>query len=58
MSFSCVDCGPCDDVCPMDIPVSLIFDKFQKKYNDRTGYIAGVSDDIKPPLYSPAKEEL
>ena len=58
MSFSCVDCGQCDDVCPMDIPVSLIFDKLQKKYNDRTGYIAGVSDDIKPPLYSPAKEEL
>ena len=58
MSFSCVDCGQCDDVCPMDIPVSLIFDKLQKKYSDRTGYIAGVSDDIKPPLYSPAKEEL
>ena len=58
MSFSCVDCGQCDDVCPMDIPVSLIFDKLQKKYCDRTGYIAGVSDDIKPPLYSPAKEEL
>lgn len=58
MSFSCVDCGQCDDVCPMDIPVSLIFDKLQKKYSDRTGYVAGVSDDVKPPLYSPAKEEL
>jgi formate dehydrogenase subunit beta len=58
MSFSCIDCGQCDDVCPMDIPVSLIFDKLQKKYKDRTGYVAGVSDDIKPPLYSPAKEEL
>ncbi len=58
MSFSCVDCGQCDDVCPMDIPVSLIFDKLQKKYYDRTGYVAGVSDDIKPPLYSPEKTEL
>ena len=58
MSFSCCDCGQCDDVCPMDIPVSLIFDKLQKKYQDRTGYVAGVSDDVKPPLYSPAKEEL
>ena len=58
MSFSCVDCGQCDDVCPMDIPVSLIFDKLQKKYFDRTGYVAGVSDDIKPPLYSPEKTEL
>lgn len=58
MSFSCIDCGQCDDVCPMDIPVSLIFDKLQKKYQNRTGYLAGVSDDIKPPLYSPDKVEL
>ncbi len=58
MSFSCVDCGQCDDVCPMDIPVSLVFDKLQKKYQNRTGYLAGVSDDIKPPLYSPDKVEL
>lgn len=58
MSFSCVDCGQCDDVCPMDIPVSLIFDKLQKKYYNRTGYVAGVSDNIKPPLYSPDKIEL
>lgn len=58
MSFSCVDCGQCDDVCPMDIPVSLIFDKLQKKYYERTGYVAGVSDEVKPPLYSPEKTEL
>ena len=58
MSFSCCNCGQCDDVCPMDIPVSLIFDKLQKKYYNRTGYVAGVSDDIKPPLYSPDKVEL
>ena len=58
MSFSCCDCGQCDDVCPMDIPVSLIFDKLQKKYYNRTGYVAGVSNDSKPPLYSPDKVEL
>lgn len=57
MSFSCVDCGQCDDVCPMDIPVSKIFDKLQKKYYDRTEYVAGVSED-KPPLYSPEKEDF
>lgn len=58
MSFSCVDCGQCDDVCPVDIPVSLVFDKLQKKYAERTGYVAGVTDDPKPPLYSPEKTEL
>lgn len=55
MAFSCVNCGQCEDVCPMEIPVSKIFDKLQKKYNKRTGYIAGISTE-KPPLYSPNKE--
>lgn len=57
MGLSCCDCGQCDDVCPMDIPVSKVFDKLQKKYRDRTGYISGISEE-KPPLYSPEKEEL
>ncbi|MCK9152536.1 Coenzyme F420 hydrogenase/dehydrogenase, beta subunit C-terminal domain [Methanobacterium alcaliphilum] len=55
MAFSCVNCGQCEDVCPMEIPVSKIYDKIQKKYREKTGYVAGVSDEM-PPLYSPEKE--
>ncbi len=54
MAFSCCDCGQCEDVCPMEIPVAFLFDKMQKKYKDETGYFAGVSDG-KPPLYSGEK---
>ncbi len=55
MSPSCINCGQCDDVCPMEIPVSKLFHKLQKKYESRTGYVAGIGDE-KPPLYSPMKE--
>lgn len=58
IGLSCVNCGQCDDVCPSDIPISLVFDKVQKKYAKRTGYKAGVSDVVKPPLYSSEKSEL
>lgn len=55
MAFSCVNCGQCEDVCPMEIPVSRIYNKVQKKYQKKTGYVAGISDDL-PPLYSPEKD--
>lgn len=57
MAFSCVNCGQCGDVCPMEIPVDKLFDKIQGKYKNRTGYVAGISEE-KPPLYSPKKEIL
>ena len=57
MSPSCINCGQCDDVCPMEIPVSKLFHKLQKKYENQTGYIAGIGDE-KPPLYSPMKEDF
>lgn len=55
MSFSCINCGQCEDVCPMEIPLAVIYQKMQKKYKDKTGYTAGVSEEL-PPLYSPEKE--
>ena len=53
--FSCVNCGQCEDVCPMEIPLARIFHRMQKKYRNKTGFIAGVSEEL-PPLYSPEKE--
>jgi len=55
ISFSCINCGQCEDVCPMEIPIAVIFQKMQKKYEDETGFVAGVSEEL-PPLYSPEKE--
>jgi len=55
MSFSCINCGQCEDVCPMEIPLAVIYQRMQKKYKDKTGYTAGISEEL-PPLYSPEKE--
>jgi formate dehydrogenase subunit beta len=55
MSYSCVNCGQCDDVCPMEIPISKLFYKLQKKYREKTGYNAGFGEEL-PPLYSPEME--
>lgn len=55
MSFSCINCGQCEDVCPMEIPLTIKYSKMQKIYQNRTGFIAGVSEEL-PPIYSPEKE--
>ncbi|MFB2622750.1 MULTISPECIES: Coenzyme F420 hydrogenase/dehydrogenase, beta subunit C-terminal domain [Methanothermobacter] len=55
MGFSCINCGQCEDVCPMDIPIARIYHRIQKKYRDRTGFTAGVSQEL-PPMYSGEKD--
>ena len=57
MAFSCINCGQCEDVCPMEIPLAKLYQKVQLKYREDTGYIAGVSPD-KAPMYSKLKEEI
>lgn len=52
MSFSCINCGQCADVCPMEIPVARIYDKMQKIYREKNDYIAGVSNE-RPPMFIP-----
>ncbi len=46
VSFSCINCGQCEDVCPMDIPVAYIFHKLQLKIRETTNYIPGVDDKM------------
>ena len=57
MAFSCINCGQCDDACPMEIPVSRLFQNVQLKYTKDTGYVSGVSEN-KPPMYSGEKEKI
>ncbi|MBC7119094.1 MAG: Coenzyme F420 hydrogenase/dehydrogenase, beta subunit C-terminal domain [Methanobacteriaceae archaeon] len=54
MGFSCINCGQCEDVCPMDIPLSRIYHKIQWKYYRRTGFAPGMTDEL-PPMYSGEK---
>lgn len=47
----CVDCGECERVCPMDIPLQEINRKLVKDLNELYGeYEAGVDPEDTPPL--------
>jgi formate dehydrogenase subunit beta len=46
----CVECGECDRVCPVDIPLSLIAAKMAKEVEAAFGHVAGTSREEKPAL--------
>jgi ferredoxin len=48
----CVECGECDRVCPMDIPVSKLKKKINEDMEELFGYIPGVKPDDAPPLFT------
>jgi formate dehydrogenase subunit beta len=46
----CIDCGECERVCPMNIPLSLLYKKVQKDVAELFDYQAGMELDTVPPL--------
>ena len=56
MSFSCVACGQCSDVCPADIPVTAVFKKTGEQVAGLFDFIPGrnVEEEIPVMIY---KEE-
>ena len=46
----CTDCGECERVCPMDIPLMLLNKKVEKDIKELFDYLAGVDIDEKPLL--------
>jgi len=46
----CIECGECERVCPVGIPLALINRKLAKEVKDRFGYRAGYNVDAKPVL--------
>lgn len=48
MSFSCVGCGQCSDVCPADIPVAAVFRKIGEQTASIFDYVAG--RDLEEPI--------
>jgi len=41
MALSCVACGSCQDVCPVDIPVALVFKTVGESLQRRFDYLPG-----------------
>jgi len=58
MSISCVACGACDDVCPSDIPVAMIFKRVGESVQKMFEYVPGRDIEEKIPLITFEKEEF
>lgn len=52
----CIDCGECERVCPMDIPLRFLNKKLEKEAKELFGYDAGFDPD-EPSLVSSFKDE-
>jgi formate dehydrogenase subunit beta len=52
MAGRCVDCGLCEDACPMDIPLRLLYRKVNEIVAALFNYETGTSADL-PPLNMP-----
>jgi formate dehydrogenase subunit beta len=52
----CIDCGECERVCPLDIPLRFLNKKLEKEAKELFGYSAGF-DPEEPSLVSSFKDE-
>ncbi len=50
MSDRCIDCGLCEEACPMGIPVRRLYRKVKKSIKDLFGYVPGEKSDERGPL--------
>ncbi|MFP4036395.1 MAG: 4Fe-4S binding protein [Desulfobacteraceae bacterium] len=48
MAGRCIDCGLCEDACPMDIPLRTLYRKVNDIVKDVFDYRAGESDEASP----------
>jgi len=58
MSLSCVSCGMCEDVCPVDIPVGSIFSMVGQATQGLFDYVPGRSAEADLPLKKFVLDEL
>ncbi|MHA1732223.1 MAG: Coenzyme F420 hydrogenase/dehydrogenase, beta subunit C-terminal domain [Promethearchaeota archaeon] len=55
---SCVGCGACDIVCPMNLPLSLIFQTVNDDIAESFGFVAGLAPQDNPPRSGPEIKRL
>jgi len=50
MADRCVDCGLCDEACPVDIPLRLLYKKTAKIMDIQFGFTSGINKNERSPL--------
>jgi ferredoxin len=50
MADRCIDCGLCEEACPMGIPVRRLYRKVRKSVQDLFRYVPGEREEEKGPL--------
>ena len=50
MADRCVDCGLCDEACPSDIPLRLLYKKTARIMNAEFGFTSGLNKNERSPL--------
>jgi formate dehydrogenase (coenzyme F420) beta subunit len=50
MADRCIDCGLCEEACPMGIPVRRLYRKVRSSVKDLFGYVPGETEEDKGPL--------
>ena len=58
MSISCVACGMCEDVCPVDIPIGQIFKKVGEAAQGLFDYVPGKDPTEEIPIRTFVEDEL
>jgi formate dehydrogenase (coenzyme F420) beta subunit len=55
---SCVNCGQCQDACPMEIPLTRLYHMLNRDLSSLFGYVPGMDITEYPPLTTVTHEEL
>jgi len=58
IGISCVGCGSCEDACPVDIPLSVIFKKVGESVQEMFEYTPGKDAEEEVPLVTFKQEEF
>jgi formate dehydrogenase subunit beta len=55
---SCVNCGQCQDACPVEIPLSKLYFMLNQELSLMFEYVPGIDVEKRPPLTVVTDEEL
>lgn len=55
---SCLNCGQCEDACPMEIPLAKLYHMLYKELSSIFNYESGIDPNALPPLATFIEEEL